>query len=263
MELRFEKYHGHGNDFIVLDGRSLERDLTQDEIHHICTRRYGVGGDGLMLVLDSKSHSFDMEYYNANGLKGSMCGNGGRCIVHFAAQLGLVPKDELFTFAAHGDTYQAKVVGDLVHLHFPTIPDSVVKEYSSLSGYVFTGSPHHVEIVKQLDRYPVTSEGEEIRHSELYHPHGTNVNFIEITSSNSLNIRTFERGVEQETHACGTGTVASVIWAHQQGQITDNHIFIRALGGDLEVLFDYTDHTYSNIVYSGRVHNPFSGQITV
>lgn len=261
MNQEFVKYHGHGNDFIIIDSRSLKRELRAEDIQHICTRRYGVGGDGLMLVLPSDTHTFEMEYYNADGYKGSMCGNGGRCIAHYAVQLGLAPQNETFSFLAHGDEYTAKVNVNRVDLHFPNIPESLIKNYSEQSGYVFTGSPHHIECVHDLAHHPVGEEGAEIRHSELYHPNGTNVNFIEITSPNSLNIRTFERGVEQETHACGTGTVASVLWSHHHGLIKDNSAQVTATGGLLEVQFEYQDQLYTHIIYSGDVAHVYSGHI--
>ena len=225
--MKFYKYQGAGNDFLIADNRDGSVVLSTEQIAALCDRRYGVGADGLMLLEkpDHESDGFRMTYYNSDGSGGMMCGNGGRCIVAFAADMGLAN----FRFHAADGPHVAEVISaqgpsKTVRLQMKDV--SSYEHHDSLSGvscpsdgyFLDTGTRHFVRVVEGLDTYDVTGEGREIRYnaSELQ-PVGANVNFIEPTDGGVLKVRTYEKGVEDETYACGTGIVASCIAAYKAG----------------------------------------------
>lgn len=224
MLYRFYKYQGAGNDFLIADNRDGGIDLTTDQIAAICDRRYGVGADGLMLLEDCEGYDFRMVYYNSDGSGGMMCGNGGRCIVAFAADRGVSG----FSFIAADGPHYAEILADdsvskTVRLQMKDV--TCCQHYESLSGvkaasqgyFLDTGTRHYVRAVEGIDTYDVVTEGRDIRYNAAQlQPVGANVNFIE-PCADCLKVRTYEKGVEDETFACGTGIVASCIAAFMSG----------------------------------------------
>ena len=233
MMLDFYKYHGTGNDFIILDNRAGQIKLTQAQIAHLCHRRYGIGADGLMLLEEDAEHDFCMRYYNADGAHSSMCGNGGRCLVAFAKTHQAFAGQQC-TFSAVDGLHTARITknGEI------SLQMQDVREVKRGDGFVFldTGSPHHILWVPEAAGAPVEVRGREIRMSAAYQPGGTNVNFVEILAEAKLYVRTYERGVEAETLSCGTGVVAAAIAA----SCTSTGAFdfsIVTPGGNLRVQF--------------------------
>lgn len=252
--LHFEKYQGTGNDFIMIDNRSNHFPKNQEWIAHLCHRRFGIGADGLILIENIDNYDFRMIYYNANGLEGSMCGNGGRCAVAFAKSLGIF--EHQTTFWAVDGKHFAKIEGDLVHLQMKE-----VNYIEKNPDYFFldTGSPHYVEFVKNLDSYDVLGKGKAIRYNERFRKEGTNVNFVEILDDDTLQVRTYERGVEDETYSCGTGVTASVlVYALQNPK---SPIRVKVLGGELQIAYEKVGNLYQNIFLIGKAQKVFEGQI--
>lgn len=225
MKLKFYKYQGAGNDFLIADNRDGSVVLSREQIASLCDRRYGIGADGLMLLDGPQGDTdFCMTYYNSDGSGGMMCGNGGRCIVAFAADLGITG----FRFHAADGIHVAEVLSSdgkekVISLQMKNVVSCEYHE--SLSGvsvpsdgyFLDTGTRHYVRIVKGLDSYDVVSEGRDIRYNaDSLKPAGANVNFIE-QDGPVLKVRTYEKGVEDETFACGTGIVASCIAAYKAG----------------------------------------------
>ena len=224
MKLKFYKYQGAGNDFLIADNRDGFINLSTEQIASICDRRYGLGADGLMLLENCEGYDFRMVYYNSDGSGGMMCGNGGRCIVAFAADQGI----RSFRFIAADGPHYAEVVSDdvvqkTVRLQMKDV--DICCHHDSLAGvnvpsdgyFLDTGTRHFVRFVESLEEYDIVSEGREIRYkaAELQ-PVGANVNFVE-PSDGFIKVRTYEKGVEDETFACGTGIVASCIAAYKSG----------------------------------------------
>lgn len=258
MELHFYKYQGAGNDFVLFDRRENKFSFTKEQIKKICDRKFGIGADGLMFLDPSVDNDFSMTYHNSDGEQGSLCGNGGRCIVKFAKDLGLIGDNTLFS-AADG-LHKASLVGGLVSLEM-----NDVLEWKEEENYTFldTGSPHHIEFVKDVSKIDIPKQGAEIRYSSLYEPNGTNVNFVEIVNDKEIRIRTYERGVEDETLACGTGATAAAIASYIQGKVKSQTILVKVEGGELEVSFDEKVDFYSNIVLKGPAKKVFEGKIEI
>lgn len=255
MNLAFVKYQGAGNDFIIMDNRTLAySSLTKKIISRLCHRRFGIGADGLILLNASSDYDFEMSYYNADGEEGSMCGNGARCVVDFAKQLGLFENQCIFM--ASDGTHKAKWSKEEVVLQMSDVIDIEQGE-----GYYFldTGSPHYVKWVDDLDSMDVRRSGRKIRYNQRFNDHGTNVNFISLRGE-VLFLRTYERGVEDETLACGTGAVASAIVAHASGNVTSNQLKVNTLGGTLTVSFQKT-HIYQHLSLSGPYQRVFEGNV--
>lgn len=256
MEFSFTKYQAAGNDFVVIDDRKRLFDSTNEKyINFLCDRRKGVGADGLILLRNHLNADFEMLYFNADGKQGSMCGNGGRCIVDFAKHLGMI--NEYCRFMAVDGLHEAKWTAEKVALKMLD-----VAEIKSRKEYVFlnTGSPHHIQFVNDLDNFPVYKTGKSIRFSDLYKEEGVNVNFVEI-SNTRCRVRTYERGVEDETLACGTGVTAVVIALHYNNKIDANNLTVETRGGKLEVSFDFFEKTYHNIWLTGKTEKVFKGEI--
>ncbi|MFA5297051.1 MAG: diaminopimelate epimerase [Lutibacter sp.] len=259
MEIHFYKYQGAGNDFIMVDNRSLN--FLKDDvnlIHKLCDRRFGVGADGLILLESSKNHDFKMVYFNADGKEGSMCGNGGRCIVAFAKKLNIIKYKT--TFEAIDGQHFAKIEDELVNLQMADVEN--IEIYDS---HVFldTGSPHHVNFCDAVSNLDVPKLGSKIRYGAPYFEVGTNVNFVEQISENSFKVRTYERGVEDETLACGTGVTAVAIAANKTKKTAEERIFIEVLGGNLEVSFKKEGDCYKNVFLKGPAQFIFEGNISV
>jgi diaminopimelate epimerase len=247
LNLHFFKYHGAGNDFIILDNRSRAYDAIKDPhtIAALCHRRFGIGADGLMMIQlptefksgtgieDEAALDFDMVYFNADGGLGSMCGNGGRCIVSLAHRLGMI--QDHTTFNASDGIHEAKVIqADYIELKMK--PVHTIELYSD-HAVLDTGSPHFVQLVDGIFSFPVYNKGREIRYSSDY-PQGINVNFVE-PAVEHLDIRTYERGVEDETWACGTGaTAAALAYVEMSKKYSAQIINLEAKGGPLKVKFN-------------------------
>ncbi len=254
--ISFEKYHGTGNDFIMIDDRDSRLNPDTETIRLMCDRHFGIGADGLILIRKAEGYDFEMVYYNSDGNRGSMCGNGGRCSVAFASELGLV-KDEA-DFLAYDGRHKAKIISRkpyVIRLHM-----NDVKEIENAGTFSFlnTGSPHYVEFRKNVSDMDVVVEGRKVRYNERFRTEGTNVNFVE-PENGQLNIRTYERGVEDETLSCGTGVTASVIAAAQNGIITSSPGRVFTPGGSLMVHFVKDGNGYSDIWLEGEAVRVFSG----
>ena len=258
MKIEFFKYQGTGNDFIILDNREKVYDnITSEQINKLCDRRFGIGGDGLMLLNNKEGYDFEMEYYNSDGKVGSMCGNGGRCIVKFAAKSGI--KKKQYSFFASDGAHIAEIDFDKeVRLKM----NDVSNVDFSFSAYILnTGSPHYVSNVQDLDQLNVKDEGAKIRYSKDFAEKGINVNFIKTLSQDKIFVRTYERGVEDETFSCGTGvTAAALVSAHNDNGF--NRVEVKTKGGNLSVEFDkINDKEFTNIWLCGPAEFVFFGII--
>ncbi len=259
MKLTFYKYQGAGNDFIIFDNRSLRLPRQAEQMYNkLCDRRFGIGADGIMLLQTVEGYDFEMVYYNADGSEGSMCGNGGRCLVSFAKSLDLIQEEAQF-LAADGPHY-AKISGNQILLQMKN-----VSEYQMDSeAYVLnTGSPHYVLFSKNIDDLDVYSLGKDIRYTDRYRKEGVNVNFVE-ENEGFLKVRTYERGVENETLSCGTGVTASAIaYAIKHNLTGQQHLQIKTPGGDLQVSFNREKDIVKDVFLIGPGTLVFSGEITL
>jgi len=259
MRLHFYKYQGTGNDFILIDNRKNEIQLNAEQVKSLCDRRFGIGADGLMLLELEPGADFKMVYFNSDGNQSSMCGNGGRCITAFAKKMGLI--NDRTKFIAIDGVHEA-----VIHDGFVSLKMNDVKSIESNSDHYFlnTGSPHYVKFVEDVNSYNVFEEGKKIRYNERFSEEGTNVNFIE-KKDDSVFVRTYERGVENETLSCGTGVTASALVAAINGVASGkNYCKISTLGGDLRVKFDKVLETnFYNIWLEGPAEFVFEGQIEV
>lgn len=259
MNVNFVKYQGAGNDFVIIDNRNYG--LPRHDVNlykKLCDRRFGIGADGLMLLNAHDTYDFEMVYYNADGHEGSMCGNGGRCIVAFAARLGLAEKRT--AFLAVDGPHEANIMApDVIDLKMidVNIIDSFNEQY-----FMDTGSPHYVVFTDKLHEVDVYNKGKNIRYSDKYKSKGgTNVNFVEKVN-NGILVRTYERGVEDETLACGTGVVASAIATVIKYQDQSNAINVKARGGNLSVRFKRGDNNlFSDIWLKGPAEFVFEGVV--
>ncbi len=261
MEINFHKYQGTGNDFIILDNRSGEySDLNAATIKKLCNRNFGIGADGLMMFNEKEGYDFDMTYYNADGNTGSLCGNGSRCIVKFAFHSGIIKEHFLFT-ASDGE-HKAKIASDgIVSLKMKDV-DSIQRHH--LDFILDTGSPHLVKMTPDVMKLDVYKKGKEIRNSSEFEKEGINVNFVEqLAEPDKIIVRTYERGVENETLSCGTGvTAAAIVCFHNESGF--NEVEIETPGGHLNVEFDRTvDGSFKNIWLCGPAEKVFSGTITI
>lgn len=260
MKFDFFKFQGNGNDFVIVDGRDSNIVLSSDHIKLICDRHFGIGADGLMLLLEADDADFEMQYFNADGHLSSMCGNGGRCIAAFAYHHQICGKTMIFT--AYDGKHKAFIENEIVDGKNWQVslsmngPDKVIKE----AGFYLldTGSPHYVEFVKKVAEIDVYNDGKKTRYSERFSPDGINVNFVEI-SNNRLFVRTYERGVENETLSCGTGVTAAAIAAYiETGR---KGYSIHTTGGEFKVDFDDENDRFESIWLSGPAELVFKGSI--
>ncbi len=257
MPITFYKYQGTGNDFIIIDNRNGGIHLTSAQVKHFCDRRFGIGADGLMLLNELDGYDFEMKYYNSDGHESSMCGNGGRCLVKFAHNMGIHKERYLFmavdgeheaTLGEHGwINLKMKDVNGIENHHGDAVLD--------------TGSPHYVKAVQNVMGMDVFEEGKEIRYSREFEETGINVNFVE-NDDRRIIVRTYERGVEDETYSCGTGvTAAALVFAHND--MGFNRIEVQTKGGHLAVEFDKThEQHFENIWLCGPATYVFTGQTT-
>ena len=254
MIIEFYKYQGTGNDFIMIDDRDKEFDLTDNDlIAALCERRMGIGADGLILLREHDTLDFEMIYFNADGKQSSMCGNGGRCIIAFAQMLEMI-EDET-TFMAIDGEHKGRLMDDGIYLQM----QDVKKIEGVGDGLVLnTGSPHYIEMVDDLDNLDVNKEGRKIRNSAAFKKEGINVNFV--LDANELQVRTYERGVEAETLSCGTGVVATAIAMHYANCIEETLVNVKTKGGELTVSFEEFNGGYRNIWLSGEASMVFAGE---
>lgn len=258
QKIHFSKYQGAGNDFIVIDYRNPVFDVLDSQfIAHICDRRFGIGADGLMLLKNSDKYDFEMQYFNADGVEGSMCGNGGRCIVSFARDLKVI-QDKTVFLAVDG-VHEAIIHANSVELKMANVEkiDKIGDDY-----ILNTGSPHLVRFINQLQDLDVKKIGEKIRWNDTYKEKGININFVEI-KNNEVHIRTYERGVEDETYACGTGAVAAALsLAHKEQLIGNVEKVLLAKGGRLTIRFRVNaPQSFTDIWLIGETQFVFRGVV--
>jgi diaminopimelate epimerase len=230
VKIHFFKYQATGNDFVLIDNLSGKYTFSQDQVKSICDRKFGIGADGLMLIEKHPSVHFNLQYYNSDGSQ-SLCGNGSRAAVNMAASLGLV--NGKARFKAFDGLHDAEIQeGGIVRLKM-----NDVKEVKKVGDdyFINTGSPHFIRFVTGLEKFPVYETGKEIRYNDQFLPGGTNVNFVEINHQNTIFVRTYERGVENETLSCGTGVTAAALAASYHHLVSP--VSVKTLGGDLKVEF--------------------------
>lgn len=260
MQLEFYKYQGTGNDFVMIDNRSgfFPKENVQ-LIAHLCDRRFGIGGDGLILLENDSDTDFRMVYYNSDGNQSSMCGNGGRCLVAFAKKLNVI--DNSCTFIATDGLHHATIAGNgqvaLQMIDVSTVNST--PEYTFLN----TGSPHHVQLIEDLENYNIKENGAAIRYGELYGAAGSNINFVKQINADTFSLRTYERGVEDETLSCGTGATAVAIAMNATGKTNATSIHLNVEGGKLEVSFDKKDGLFTNVFLKGPAEFVFKGAIEI
>ncbi len=259
MELQFFKYQGTGNDFVMIDNRTQIFPKSTDLINKLCHRRFGIGGDGLILLEQDTNTDFKMVYYNSDGNESSMCGNGGRSIVAFAKKLGIINSETTF-MAIDGEHFATIDSTETVALQMKNVDEILLKE-----NYVFmnTGSPHHVEVVQDLKNVDVKNSGAKIRYSDLYGNAGSNVNFVEQINPDTFAVRTYERGVEDETLSCGTGVTAVALAMFVTGKTQSKKVHLNVEGGSLTVTFEGEENHFSNVFLIGPATFVFSGVIEI
>jgi diaminopimelate epimerase len=259
MTVPFYKYQGTGNDFILIDNRSLHLQLDTATVARLCHRRFGIGADGLMLLEDAPGYDFSMVYFNSDGRESSMCGNGGRCITAFAQHLGII-KDSAFFSAADGAHSARFTAHGIVALEM-----NDVQKIDHYDGYSIlnTGSPHYVLWSESARNMEVVALGRAIRNQPDFMPAGINVNFATVHSDGSIYVRTYERGVEDETFSCGTGVTACAIAATGQ-QTGSFHTPVTTPGGVLAVSFTKNGpSSATDVVLTGPAAFVFEGHVKI
>lgn len=259
MKLQFYKYQGTGNDFIILDNRNGQiAELSAEQIKKLCNRRFGIGADGLMLLCKKEGYDFEMIYFNSDGNTSSMCGNGGRCLVQFAFDKGLV--NTTYHFLAIDGPHEAEIDKGIVRMK---MKDVLKVDHHNTYAILDTGSPHFVKFVSNLENVDVFETGSEIRHSKEFAKEGINVNFVESIGEDTIYVRTYERGVEDETLSCGTGvTAAALVSAHNE--IGFNRVKVKTPGGKLSVEYEkHSNQNYDNIWLCGPAEFVFSGEVEI
>ena len=264
MKIQFYKYQGTGNDFVMVDNRGGNFNYNNTEfVSSICDRRYGIGCDGLILIEDNNDLDFTMKYFNSDGSELGMCGNGARCVVQFAKKLGIINNSAIFQ-ASDGVHHAEIIDNNYVRVKMNDIDmsnyDLIDKNFDNI--YLDNGSPHLVINSNDIDKIDVFNEGRKIRYGEKYKHEGVNINFVEFTSNSSLfKVRTYERGVEDETLSCGTGAIAVAVVLNYSNIINKEEIKISMKGGNLKVSFSRVGDNFSNIWLSGAVSEIYKGEI--
>lgn len=259
MNLSFHKYHGAGNDFVIVDNRSCQKlMLNSEQIKFICNRYTGVGADGLMLLSNSDVADFRMTYYNSDGKEGSMCGNGGRCIVEHARQVNIISKNAFF-IATDGFHEAVIISSGIVKLKLIDV-NGIEKKGNDF--VLNTGSPHYVSFVENVSLINTVEAGKHIRYSNDFRVKGINVNFVSIENE-KLYVSTYERGVENETLSCGTGVTASAIAFSLNKPDGKYNIPVITKGGNLEVSFTKIGNTFTDVWLEGPAVKVFEGEIKI
>lgn len=255
--LPFYKYQGTGNDFILIDHRAPLREYDAATIKKLCDRRFGIGADGFIALQNSADYDFEMKYYNADGNESSMCGNGGRCIVQFAHDMGVIGNRT--RFLAIDGPHEGLVTDEFVQLKMTDV-SSIQADGSNF--ILDTGSPHYVLFKSNIEEINLVEEARKIRYSAQF-PKGINVNFVEIIGNQSIKVRTYERGVEDETYSCGTGVVASSLCFALLTQTPKNQVAVSTKGGNLSVQFEKDGTEWKNIYLLGKAEKVFEGTIQI
>lgn len=257
MKHTFYKYQGTGNDFVIIDNRQNSFDRTNTKlIAHLCDRRFGIGADGLILLENHDKVDFKMLYFNADGNESSLCGNGGRCITALAKFLGII--NNKATFEAVDGFHKSIIENNVIKLQMKDIDQ--INNYAT---HVFldTGSPHYVTMSQKIEDLDVKQEGSKIRYSQDYKEEGINVNFVEKINDEVFAMRTYERGVEDETLSCGTGVTAVALAMNYIGETEKNLITLQTKGGDLQVSFEKQGDSYVNVWLIGPATQVYKGEI--
>ena len=259
MKIKFSKYNGAGNDFILIDDRKNSLNNDKSLIRYLCDRHFGIGGDGLIILKKSNKYDFEILHYNSDGNLGSLCGNGSRCAVLFAYNKDIISKNTVFH--AFDGIHNAEILDNgLIKMEMKINSDIVSNSYGT---WLDTGSPHLVIEKNDTDKLDVNNEGRLIRYNDFYKEEGVNVNFVEKISDDHFKIRTYERGVENETLACGTGSTASAICMNFLGKTNSSNITMQCKGGDLNVQFNSSEKDYKEISVTGPAKLVFEGFIEV
>lgn len=254
--VNFSKFHGAGNDFIMINAIKNKIVLSEELIFKMCDRRTGIGADGLIILMHSDNHDFRMRYYNCDGKESTFCGNGGRCIAAFAHQQGIIKNEA--TYEAVDGIHKAKVAETSPNEYIVelTMRDILSYKLDDNSLLIDTGSPHYVKKVMNLDSMDVNAEGAKIRYDKDISTDGVNVDFL-LNDNGNIRIRTYERGVENETLACGTGVTASAMAASLWYGGDDIDIYTQI--AKLNVRFDKDGNTFKNVVLTGPAAHVFDG----
>jgi diaminopimelate epimerase len=255
--IRFQKYQATGNDFIMIDNRAqvFPKDLSL--IEKLCDRKFGIGSDGLILIEEHTSADFNMVFYNPDGSQ-SLCGNGSRCAVNFAKSIGLIAADQT-TFMAYDGLHSATIIGDLVNLSMQNVQNVSQMQAGT---FVDTGSPHMIKFVEDVQQVDIIPEGSAIRYSDQFKPSGTNVNFVQQLGDQKIYVRTYERGVENETLSCGTGVTAAAIAANIQGVKSPTQVATK--GGNLTVTYEVDNHQcFTGIYLCGPALLVYDGKVEI
>ncbi len=257
MEQTFYKYQGTGNDFVMIDNRQQTFDKNDTKrVAFLCDRRFGIGADGLILLENHPDLDFRMVYYNADGNESTMCGNGGRCLVAFAKDLGVIKEHAVFE--AIDGLHHAEINNGIVKLQMLDV-DSVQEFENHL--FLNTGSPHHVQFEEKIEDFDIKTKGAQIRYGAPYNQEGTNVNFVSKVNDDTFRVRTYERGVEDETLSCGTGVTAVAIAMNRLKETDETLINLNVEGGKLQVSFDIDNGVYKNVWLIGPATYVFKGTI--
>ncbi len=255
VNFTFYKYQGTGNDFVIIDNRSLFFPKNNTSfIERLCNRKFGIGADGLLLLEEAPGVDFKMVYFNADGRESSMCGNGARCLVAFASSLGMIENEAVF-LAVDGQHHA------FIKNHSVRVQMCNVAKVEVFSRHVFlhTGSPHHVQLVKKIDKIDVKMSGRRLRYGK-YGREGSNINFVEKRTDAIFSVRTYERGVEDETLSCGTGVVAVALAMNFTNETSRDSLTLQTLGGNLQVSFARQETGYTDIYLEGPAEQVFKGE---
>ena len=262
MKIDFYKYHGNGNDFVIVDNRFGRILFNHSQIAFLCDRHFGIGADGLMLLEAHNTFDFSLKYYNSDGNESTMCGNGGRCMTAFANELGIIDKQARF-IAVDGE-HVAEILAKnskqyIVKLKMKdTRPGQTFED-----GYfIDTGSPHFVKFVPSVDEIDVVKLGRALRHESRFENGGCNVNFVELTQS-GLRVRTYERGVENETLSCGTGVTASAVITALLNQDNKGCYSVNTTGGEFKVHFRRSGQEFTEVYLEGPAVFVYKGEILI
>lgn len=256
MKTDFYKYHGTGNDFVMIDGRD-GRFFSAQQIRSLCNRHFGIGSDGLLIIRNDDELDFKMEFFNPDGSEATFCGNGARCIVKFANQLGIV--ENKCEFVAKDGKHSAEILNDKVSLRMIDIAD--IKVFDDLI-YLNTGTHHTAVFVDDVEAIDINSVAAKIRFDNRFSPLGTNVNFIQ-AYEDGIKVRTYEKGVEAETLSCGTGVVASALAYCLKNDFSLQEIKVKVKGGNLEVKFEKDNERFINVFLIGPAVLVYSGEIEI
>ena len=259
MKIDFFKYEGTGNDFVIIDNRDLKFQKDNNElIQNICDRKKGVGADGLILLENHDELDFSMIYFNADGSESGFCGNGSRCITHLSNNLNII--NDNAKFIAIDGIHESKITNGRIRVKMNDILKSEIFKYNDKysTTFVDTGSPHLIRIYENIDSIDIVKEARELKLIYSEYTDGLNINFCQISDS-KIKLRTYERGVEDETLSCGTGAVASAVFLKDSGLVSNDKIEILMKGGLLCVELNKEENLFSDIWLSGEVNMVFKG----